>query len=266
MNNHCFKLWIYKLNKRAINWLPHCHVDATCTFVPSQKGKFCVCNDGFQGSFVNLSLACKKTHVLIERILLSLDLIFRQWDPVCKQGNRNSGGSSWDNRGYYRFVQQVLYMMPIQLVDVEVESRVYFIPVWSECGNIWHLFHRNLVTDNNGQFPEQDEVRSSILQELKCPRTRTKEKCITYFTYWTYINIKAKFPLFKQKLCLFDAFWATDKWWCAIFHPPPAGGELENMQIAKYKILKNRKCYSSAPRGDHEREQNVQRNIFKVLN
>ena len=185
---------------------------------------------------------------------------------MCKQGNRNSGGSSWNNRGYYRFVQQVLYMMPIQLVDVEVESRVYFIPVWSECGNIWHLFHRNLVTDNNGQFPEQDEVRSSILQELKCPRTRTKGKCVTYFTYWTYINLKVMFPLFEQKLCLFDAFWATDKWWCAIFHPPPAGGELENMQIAKYKILKNRKCYSSAPRGDHEREQNVQRNIFKVMN
>ena len=186
---------------------------------------------------------------------------------MCKQGNRNSGGSSWDNRGYYRFVQQVLYMMPIQLVDVEVESRVCFIPVWSECGNIWHLFHRNLVTDNNGQFPEQDEVRSSKLQELNCPRTRTKGKCITYSTFWTYINIKAMFPLFKQKLCLFDAFWATDKWWCAIFHPPPAGGDQENVQIAKYKkLLKNRKCYSSAPRGDHEREQNVQRNIFKVKN
>ena len=112
MNNYCFKSITNSTNEQ-LNWLPHCHVDATCTFVPSQKGKFCVCNDGFQGSFVNLSLACKKTHVLIERILLSLDLIFRQWDPVCKQGNRNSGGSSWDNRGYYRFVQQVLYMMPM---------------------------------------------------------------------------------------------------------------------------------------------------------
>ena len=99
-----------------------------------------------------------------------------------------------------------------------------------------------------------------------CPRRRTKGKCITYFTYWTYINIKVMFPLFEQKLCLFDAFWATDKWWCAIFHPPPAGGDQENVQIAKYKKLKNRKCYSSAPRGDHEREQNVQRNIFKVMN
>ena len=105
---------------------------------------------------------------------IKLDLVFRQWDPVCKQGNRNSGGSSWNNRGYYRFVQQVLYMMPIRLVEVEVESRVCYIPVWSECGNIWHLFHRNLVTDNNGQFPEQDEVRSSILQEL--PKNKNKRK------------------------------------------------------------------------------------------
>ena len=49
-------------------------------------------------------------------------------------------------------------------------------------------------------------------------------------------------------------------------HCAPAGGDQENVQIAKYKELENRKCYSSAPRGDHEREQNVQRNIFKVMN
>ena len=48
--------------------------------------------------------------------------------------------------------------------------------------------------------------------------------------------------------------------------PPPAEGDQENVQIAKYKKMKNRKYYSSAPRGDHEREQNVQRNIFKVMN
>ena len=29
---------------------PHCHVDATCTFIPKEKGKFCVCNDGFNGN------------------------------------------------------------------------------------------------------------------------------------------------------------------------------------------------------------------------
>ena len=153
-------------------------MDATCTFVPSQKGKFCVCNDGFQGSFVkrHVFVASLQEHTCFDLAYssITLDLIFRQWDPVCKQGNRNSGGSSWDNRGYYRFVQQVLYMMPIRLVEDEVESRVCYIPVWPECGNIWHLFHRNLVTDNNGQFPEQDEVRSSILQEL--PKNKNKRK------------------------------------------------------------------------------------------
>ena len=46
-----------------LNWLPHCHVDATCTFVPSQKGKFCVCNDGFQGSFV----ICQETRFCRQR-------------------------------------------------------------------------------------------------------------------------------------------------------------------------------------------------------
>ena len=29
---------------------PYCHVDATCTFIPKEKGKFCVCNDGFNGN------------------------------------------------------------------------------------------------------------------------------------------------------------------------------------------------------------------------
>ena len=175
----------YKFNQRAIELTPplscgrHLHVRA------QPEGQVLRLQRRISRWFCNLSRdtflspACKDTHVLIWRILLSLDLIFRQWDPVCKQGNRNSGGSSWDNRGYYRFVQQVLYMMPIRLVEVEIESQVCYIPVWSECGNVWHLFHRNLVTDNNGQFPEQDEVMWSILQKLNWPRTRTKGKCIT---------------------------------------------------------------------------------------
>jgi len=84
--------------KFGCDQIPTCHVDATCTFVASQKGKFCVCNHGFEGN----GIQCV---------------------------NKATG---------------TVAVAPETTVDITAS------------------FSRNLVTDNNGQFPEQDELLDAI--------------------------------------------------------------------------------------------------------
>jgi len=84
--------------KFGCDQIPTCHVDATCTHIPSQKGKFCVCNDGFEGN----GIQCV---------------------------NEATG---------------TVAVAPETTVDITAS------------------FSRNLVTDNNGQFPEQDELLDAI--------------------------------------------------------------------------------------------------------
>jgi len=84
--------------KFGCDQIPACHVDATCTFVASQKGKFCVCNDGFEGN----GIQCV---------------------------NKATG---------------TVAVAPETTVDITAS------------------FSRNLVTDNNGQFPEQDELLDAL--------------------------------------------------------------------------------------------------------
>jgi len=84
--------------KFGCDQIPTCHVDATCTYIPSQKGKFCVCNDGFEGN----GIQCV---------------------------NEATG---------------TVAVAPETTVDITAS------------------FSRNLVTDNNGQFPEQDELLDAI--------------------------------------------------------------------------------------------------------
>merc|ERR1712130_186697 len=85
-------------NKFGCDQIPTCHVDATCTFMPREKGKFCVCNEGFTGN----GIQCV---------------------------NKATGTTA---------------VAPEATVDITAS------------------FTRNLVTDNNGQFPEQDELLDAI--------------------------------------------------------------------------------------------------------
>merc|ERR1712130_351834 len=85
-------------NKFGCDQIPTCHVDATCTFMPREKGKFCVCNEGFTGN----GIQCV---------------------------NKATGTTA---------------VAPETTVDITAS------------------FTRNLVTDNNGQFPEQDELLDAI--------------------------------------------------------------------------------------------------------